>query len=76
MEEMLKKNQKKWPRIFSIPIFILLAIFFCQFVSLVGNTIVSYIGGWGMILTLPLSVRYILGPAMDFTLDWYNKNFY
>ena len=76
MKTCVDNKTKKLPAILSIPVFILLAIVFWQFVSLVVNTIITYIGGWGMILTLPISFKYILGPAMDFTLDWYNKNFY
>lgn len=75
MEEILKKNNKKWPAIFSVPVFILLAIVFWKIGTGILNVVMTYIGGWGMILTLPITFCLIIGPMMDLFFGWYDKKF-
>jgi len=75
MEKILNKNHKKWPRLFSIPVFILIAIVFWQIATGILNIVMTYIGGLGMMLTMPIIFCTIIGPMMDSLLEWYDKKF-
>jgi hypothetical protein len=76
MKTLADNNQKKWPVILSIPMFIILGIVLWKYAIWTLGFIQEYVGGWGMILTLPLSFRYIIIPVAEMLWEWHDKKFY
>lgn len=76
MKTLADNNQKKWPSMLSIPVFLLLVIVFWKYATWALGIIQGYVGGWGMILTLPLSFRYVIIPVAEMFWQWHEKKFY
>ena len=69
------KLQNKWPNFLAIPIFIFIALIFFRICVITTTIIYEYIGGWGLALTMPLYIKFVLEPIINIFWEWYNKRF-